>query len=77
MGDNKKIITVSGLHIEPGIEKYGGKIDEHLAVLIKNAGLTYTPYIFMDGRVLLVLPKNVSAFLYPDMETLFRNLNLE
>ena len=75
--DDKKIITVAPNHIEAGIAKYGGQIDPHLSTLIKSAGLMYTPYLFTDGRILLVLPGNVSAFLYPDRDFLFATLNWE
>jgi hypothetical protein len=77
MSDTRKIVTVASKHIEAGIVKYDGKVDSHLATLIKAAGLTYTPYLFKDGRILLVLPENLSAFLYPDREFLFEKLNLE
>ena len=74
---NKDIVSVSAIHIEAGIAKYGGVLDTNLADIIKYAGLQYTPYLFNDGRILLVLPKNVSAFLYKDKETLFQALSLE
>lgn len=77
MDEKKGIKAVASKHIEAGIAKYQGKIDEHLASLIKGAGLTYTPYIFNDGRIMLVLPNNISAFLYPDKQSLFEFLNLE
>ena len=77
MSDEKKIVSVSSNHIEAGIKKYGGEVDLQLASLIKSAGMTYTPYLFTDGRILLVLPNNISAFLYPDKDSLFKNLNLE
>jgi hypothetical protein len=75
-GWEKKIVTVASNHIEAGIKKYGGQVDAHLASLIKSAGLTYTPYLFTDGRILLVLPNNISAILYPDNETFFEQLDL-
>lgn len=73
----EKIISVAPRHIKPGIQKYGGTIDQHLQSLITNAGLTYTPYVFKDGRILLVLPYDSPAILYPDKETLYEVLNLE
>lgn len=76
MKNTKSIVTVAHTHIEKGITKYGGVIDSHLASLIKAAGLHYTPYIFNDGRILLVMPNNVAAFLYKDKETLFDALSL-
>jgi len=72
-----RIIAVAQKHIEPGIEKYGGKIDAHLQSLINNAGLAYSAYILRDGRVMLVMPHNISALLYPDKETLLEVLQLE
>lgn len=63
-------------HIEKGIAKYGGVVDAQLNSLIKAAGLQYTPYLFNDGRVLLVLPNSLGAFLYDDRDTMFEALNL-
>ena len=77
MKDKDGIITVKSEHIEKGIKKYNGTIDKHLQALIRNAGLSFTPYSFSDGRVLLVLPHNTSAFLYPNEDVLYRTLNLE
>lgn len=71
-----KIISVEAQFIEPGIKKYNGKIDAHLVSLIKGARLSYTPYVFNDGRVLLVLPNNTAAFLYADKEALLEALSL-
>lgn len=76
MDGKKEIITVASHNIEKGIQKYGGKVDAHLSSLIKGANLTYTPYLFNDGRILLVMPNNISAF-YSDQEFLFQHLNLE
>lgn len=73
----KNVEKVLPEHIKPGIKKYGGEIDTHLASLIKFAGLNYTPYKFKDGRILLVLPNEIAAFLYKDKETLFEALSLE
>ena len=64
-------------HIEPGIKKYQGVIDHHLQQLINNAKLEYTPYVFNDGRILLVMPCNLSAFLYANKEELYAKLSLE
>lgn len=75
--DKKGIILVSSQHIEAGIKKYQGRMDAGLLALIRNAGLNYTPYIFNDGRILLVLPQNSSAFLYSNREMLFDALDLE
>ena len=77
MKNEKGVVSVAPEHIEKGITKYGGKVDPSLAAIIKSAGLEYTPYQFIDGRILLVLPDNLAAFLYEDKETLFRVLSLE
>lgn len=72
-----RIIKVQLEHIELGILKYGGVVDVHLQTLIKAAGLEYIPYVFKDGRILLVLPNNMGAFLYSNKENLFSVLKLE
>ena len=72
-----KIITVAKHHIERGIEKYKGVVDEHLQGIITRSGYEYTPYLFADGRVLLVLPHNLSALLYPSKKVLFEKLVLD
>lgn len=76
MKNSKGVVSVSPDHIEKGITRYGGVIDTHLTSLIKSAGLQYTPYVFKDGRILLVLPNNIAAFLYDDKDTLFDALSL-
>jgi hypothetical protein len=76
MNEKKGIVSIESKHIDPGIKKYNGEIDIHLSELIKSAGLAYTPYLFSDGRILLVLPYATAAFLYPDKETLFEALSL-
>ena len=76
MKNKKGVVSVSPDHIEKGITKYGGVIDAHLTSLIKSAGLQYIPYQFNDGRILLVLPNNLAAFLYDDKETLYASLSL-
>lgn len=76
MKNNKGVVPVAPGHVEKGITKYGGVIDAHLTSLIKSAGLQYTPYLFNDGRILLVLPNNLGAFLYADKDTLFEALSL-
>ena len=76
MKNKKDIVTVDPKHIEAGIAKYEGVIDTHLQNLIQCAGLSYTPYLFKDGRVLLVLPNNTAAILYADKDKMFEVLNL-
>lgn len=73
----KRIIAVAKRHIQPGIERYGGKVDTHLQSLVNHAGLEYKVYRFTDGRILLVLPHDLSALLYPDEQTLLKVLELE
>ena len=76
MGVKRQIKLIAAKHIEPGIQKYQGEIDIQLHTVIKSAGLNFTPYVFNDGRILLVLPHNMAAFLYPNKEVLYANLNL-
>ena len=76
MENTKGVVSVAPGHIEKGIAKYGGVIDTQLTSLIKAAGLQYTPYIFNDGRVLLVLPNSLGAFLYDNKDTMFVALSL-
>ena len=76
MKDKKGVVSISPDHIEKGIAKYGGTVDAHLTSLIKSAGLQYKPYLFNDGRILLVLPNNLGAFLYADKDVLFDALSL-
>jgi hypothetical protein len=76
MSGNKGIVSVASKHIESGIKKYRGEPDAHLNAVIQNAGFNYTSYVFNDGRILLVLPDNIGAFLYADQDTLFEALDL-
>jgi hypothetical protein len=69
-----KIIHVKKEHIPLGIEKYKGKIDEELARHLKNAKLDYIPYVFEDGRVLMVLEILETGFLYPSKKVVFETL---
>jgi hypothetical protein len=73
----KKVVKVAPEHIQAGIDRYGGVIDLHLPNIIVAAGLHYTPYTFKDGRILLVLPDNLAAFLYIDEQTVYLTLSLE
>jgi hypothetical protein len=76
MSDKKGIVSVAAKHIEAGIKKYQGEPDAGLNTLIHNAGFNYTSYVFNDGRILLVLPDKVGAFLYADKDILFEALDL-
>lgn len=69
-----KIIRVKSDHIQPGIEKYKGKIDAELQRHLINAKLEYIPYLFEDGRVLMVLEIMNTAFLYPSKKVVFETL---
>lgn len=73
---NEGVKSVAAKHIEAGIQKYGGVIDDHLASIIKAAGFQFTPYRFLDGRILLVMPNNLGGFLYRDKNTLYDTLVL-
>ncbi|MBS1683212.1 MAG: hypothetical protein JSS76_00545 [Bacteroidetes bacterium] len=76
MKNSKGVISITANHIEPGIKKYKGEIDAALHNIMKSAGLSFTPYLFNDGRVLLVLPNNTAAFLYASKEVLYETLSL-
>lgn len=71
-----KIVVVAAKHIEPGIKKYNGTLDAHLKALFEREGFQYEPYVFEDGRVLVVIPSSSSALLYPDIETLYKSVDL-
>lgn len=77
MSVSKKVIPIAAKHIELGIKKYQGQIDARLNNLLRNAGCSYTPYIFNDGRILLVLPNSVGALLYPNETSVYEALALE
>ena len=76
MEKSKSVVSVAPAHIDKGVAKYGGVIDAQLTSLLKAAGLQFTPYIFNDGRILLVMPNNLGGFLYSDREAMFETLNL-
>lgn len=76
MKKHDKAILVAAKHIDAGIAKYGGIIDAHLQAVIDAAGLQYRTYRFNDGRILLVLPGNMAAFLYADEASLYQALSL-
>jgi hypothetical protein len=76
MNNKKGVVPIAPKHIEAGIAKYGGVIDSHLTSLMKGANLQYIPYLFNDGRILLVMHGNLAAFLYDDKDTLFEAFSL-
>ncbi len=73
----KDIMIVQQKHIQAGIEKYQGKVDEHLQSILDNAGYNYKVYRFKDQRILLVLPMDISGVLYANEQTLFTKLSLD
>ncbi len=73
----KSVVKVLAKDIQPLITAYNGITDVEIERLVKNAKLNYMSYLFEDGRILLVLPHNMGAFLYKDKETLFAALSLE
>ena len=75
--NDKKVVSVAANHVEPGIKKYGGKVDTELNRICQATGLNYTVYVFADERVLLVLPNNLGGLLYADKETMLDSLSLE
>ena len=68
--NSNNVISVDKQYIKHGIEKYDGVIDVYLHSLIKNAGFDYIPYLFKDGRVLLVVPPENLGLLYPSKDSL-------
>ena len=68
---------VQGKHIEKGIERYGGVVDKELHALIAAAGFPFEPYLFKDGRVLLVNRELNFGFLYSCKEEVMAKLVLE
>lgn len=73
----KEIVIVQEKHIEAGIEKYQGKIDEHLQGILDHAGYDYKVYRFNDNRILLVLPMQMSGVLYASEKILYSKLSLD
>lgn len=73
----RDIIIVKKEHIAPGIEKYQGKVDADLEVLFLNSGLEVKPYLFQDGRVLLIYKNQDHGILYSSLETLLKKIDLE
>ncbi|MFT6013479.1 MAG: hypothetical protein ACI860_001188 [Chitinophagales bacterium] len=73
----KDIVIVQQKHLQAGIEKYQAKIDTHLQSIITNAGYEYKVYRFADGRILLVLPLEISGVLYLNDEVLYAKLQLD
>ncbi|MEX0813181.1 MAG: hypothetical protein WD048_13265 [Chitinophagales bacterium] len=73
---SQEVIRVKPEHIEKGIQKYHAERDVELNAIINRHGFDYTVYRFQDGRVLLVLPHNISAFLYKNEDHLFDSLDL-
>lgn len=73
---NYKIVNVRPEHIDKGIERYEGVADSYLNNLLSKADLHYTAYRFRDGRILLVLPGKIGAFLYESEAHLFDELEL-
>lgn len=77
MAMSEDIVRVKNEHIEKGIEKYDGKLDERINSILKNHGYEFTAYRFNDDRILLVLPHNSAALLYKSEEVLFGKMDLE
>jgi hypothetical protein len=72
----KDIVIVRKEHIEAGIKKYQGKLDNDLMTLFENSGQTVKAYMFADGRVLLLYPLQANGILYVSKEVLFKKLDL-
>lgn len=75
--EDKKVVLVKEKYIDRAIEKYKGEIDQSLEAVLTNGGLTFTPYVFQDNRVLLVSASKTFGLLYPSKNVLFEFVNLE
>lgn len=62
----RKSTLVQKRHIQPGIKKYGGVIDQSLQQLLGHSDLKYTPYRFQDGRYMLVYEQELYGLLFAD-----------
>lgn len=68
-------ILVQGKHIQKGIEKYKGILDERIQKYIDDSPLVYTVYRFEDQRLLLVYGEDLYALLYKNEEALLKELD--
>jgi hypothetical protein len=68
------VILVQSRHIDKGIEKYKGELDERLQRYIDDSPLVYTVYRFQDNRILLVYHHNLYALLYENERILLDEL---
>lgn len=68
-------ILVQGKHIQKGIEKYKGILDEHIQKYIDASPLVYTVYRFADQRLLLVYGEDLYALLYKNEAELLKELD--
>jgi hypothetical protein len=69
------VTLVQNRHIEKGIEKYKGELDERLQRYIDDSPLVYTVYRFEDNRILLVYHHNLYALLYENESVLMKELD--
>jgi hypothetical protein len=68
-------ILVQGKHIQKGIEKYNGILDERIQKYVDTSPLVYTVYKFEDQRILLVYGEDLYALLYKNEEILLKELD--
>jgi hypothetical protein len=68
------IILVQNQHIDKGIERYKGELDERLQRYVDDSPLVYTVYRFEDNRILLVYHHNLYALLYENERILLEEL---
>lgn len=69
--------AVPGKFIEKGIAHYGGVLDTELQAMIAKAGFPYEPYLFKDGRMMLVNRELNFGFLYSSKDEVMEKLVLE
>ena len=72
----KDLLVIKQEHIQPGIKKYNGVIATDLQELFALAGLTVDPYLFNDGRILVIYKGQQNGILYASKEVLFDKLDL-
>ncbi len=60
----KDVLVIKKEHLQPGIKKYNGVIDSELKELFSLAGLDVEPYLFRDGRILVIYKGQHNGILY-------------
>lgn len=69
-------IVVKEEHVQPGIEKYEGKRDQHCEKLLSKGKLPAEVYAFKDGRYLVKYSIINRAFLYASKQEFMEAVDL-